>query len=118
MKRISALLVGLLMILSASFKIFNYGTADYYFSYPIPKVLSSLVPYAEIIAGSLFLIGVRKEVYRKFGLVVLFPLMIGAMASHICFGWLGLFGGTHEPYYFILPSIFILILAIWSSKKR
>ena len=52
-----------------------------------------------------------------YGGLIAIPLLIGAVGSHIAFGWFNLFEGASEPFHFTLPSFIILCLAIYISYK-
>lgn len=105
------------MMLSASFKLFHYGPSVHFYVYPLPDLMLNSIGYFELFAGILYLIGAKKEVFRIYGGIVLIPLLIGAVGSHIAFGWFNLFGGESEPFHFTLPSFIILCLAIWISYE-
>jgi uncharacterized membrane protein YkgB len=75
------------------------------------------VGYIEVLAGILYLIGAKKMPFRVYGGIVLIPLLIGAVSSHIAFGWFNLWNGISEPFYFTIPSFTILCFAIWISYE-
>lgn len=116
-KTIGCYLMFLLMMLSASFKIFHYGPSVHFYVYPLPDIMLSSIGYIEFIGGILYLIGARKKNFRVYGGLIIIPLLIGAVGSHIAFGWFNLFGGISEPFHFTLPSFIILCLAIWVSYE-
>jgi hypothetical protein len=70
-----------------------------------------------LIGGVLFLVGVKKIIFRVYGGIVLIPTLIGAVASHAAFGWFNFMNGISEPYHFTLPSFIILCLVIWVSYE-
>ncbi|WP_196886447.1 hypothetical protein [Aureivirga sp. CE67] len=106
-----------LMLLSAFFKIFRFGPAETFYAYPLPELMLTIIPYIEIIGGILFFLGAKKNKYRAFGGIVLIPLLFGAVASHIGFGWLHLFNGVNEDKILALPSFLTLCLVVWISYK-
>ncbi len=116
-KTVGCYLLFVLMLLSASFKLFHYGPSVHFYVYPLPDLMLNVVPYLELLGGILFLIGTRKISFRIYGGLVLIPLLIGAVSSHIAFGWLNLLDGKSEPAYFTVPSFIILCLTIWVSYK-
>ena len=117
LKSIGCYLMFLLMMLSASFKLFHYGPSVHFYVYPLPSLMLNSVPYAEIFGGVLYLIGAKKMVFRVYGGMVLIPLLIGAVGSHVAFGWLNVWNGISEPFHFTIPSFVILCLAIWISYQ-
>lgn len=116
-KKTGCYLLFLLMMLSASFKLFHYGPSVHFYVYPLPDLMLNAVPYFELLGGILFLIGAKKIDYRVYGGLVLIPLLIGAVGSHIAFGWFNLFDGESEPFHFTIPSFVILCLSIWVSYE-
>ncbi len=116
-KQIGCYAMFILMILSASFKILRYGPSVHFYVYPLPDIMLNSVGYIELICGILYLIGVKKVSFRVYGGIIVIPLLIGAVGSHIAFGWFNLFDGISEPFHFTLPSFIILCLAIWISHK-
>ena len=105
------------MMLSASFKLFHYGPSVHFYVYPLPDLMLNSIGYLELLSGILYLIGAKKIVFRLYGGLLLIPLLIGAVGSHIAFGWFNLFDGISEPFHFTLPSFIILCLAIWISYE-
>ena len=105
------------MMLSASFKLFHYGPSVHFYAYPLPDLFLKSVPYIELLGGILFLIGAKKNIYRVYGGIVLIPTLVGAVASHVVFGWFNFMDGVSEPFHFIIPSFVILCLTIWISYK-
>ncbi|WP_298513453.1 hypothetical protein [uncultured Kordia sp.] len=105
----------LIMMLSASFKLFYYGPSVHFYVYPLPEVFLKSVPYIELLGGILYLIGTKKMIFRVYGGLVIIPTLIGAVASHIAFGWFNFMDGISEPFYFTLPSFTFLCVAIWVS---
>ncbi len=116
-KKIGCYLMFLLMALSASFKILHYGPSVHFYVYPLPDIMLNSIGYIEFFGGILYLIGARKKAFRFYGGLIIIPLLIGAVGSHIAFGWFNLFGGISEPFHFTLPSFIILCLAIWVSYE-
>lgn len=116
-KKIGCYILFLLMMLSASFKIFHYGPSVHFYVYPLPDFMLNSIGYLELFGGFLYFVGAKKIVFRIYGGLFLIPLLIGAVLSHISFGWFNLFGGISEPFHFTLPSFIILCLAIWISYK-
>ena len=110
-------LMFLLMMLSASFKLFRYGPSVHFYVYPLPDLMLNSIGYFELLGGILYLIGAQKKAFRIYGGLLLIPLLIGAVGSHIAFGWFNLFDGISEPFHFTLPSFLILCLAIWVSYE-
>lgn len=115
-KTIGCYALFLLMMLSASFKLFYYGPSVHFYVYPLPEAFLKSVPYVELLGGILFLIGAKKIIYRAYGGLVLIPTLVGAVAAHVVFGWFTLFGGVSEPFHFTLPSFIILCITIWVSS--
>ncbi len=107
----------LLMILSASFKILHYGPSVHFYIYPLPDLMLNSIGYIELICGILYLIAVKRGAFRVYGGLLVIPLLIGAVGSHIAFGWFNFMDGISEPFHFTLPSFIILCLAIWISYK-
>ena len=116
-KTIGCYLMFLLMTLSAAFKIFHFGPSVHFYVYPLQEAFLTAVPYIELIGGILYLIGAKKPIYRVYGGIVTIPVLIGAMASHIAFGWFNLWGGITESPFLILPSSIIFCLAVWVSYE-
>ena len=116
-KKIGSYALFLLMMLSASFKLFHYGPSVHFYVYPLPDLFLKSVPYIELIAGILYLIGAKKISFRVYGGLVLIPTLIGAVASHVAFGWLNVWDGISEPFHFTLPSFIILCLSLWVSSQ-
>ena len=116
-KKIGCYILFLLMMLSASFKLFHYGPSVHFYVYPLPEVFLNSVPYIELVGGILFLIGAKKIIYRVYGGMVLIPTLVGAVASHVAFGWFNFMGGVSEPIHFTIPSFVILCLTIWVSYE-
>ena len=110
-------LMFLLMMLSASFKLLHYGPSVHFYVYPLPDFMLNSIGYIELLSGILYLIGAKKIVFRIYGGLVAIPLLIGAVGSHIAFGWFNLFDGISEPFHFTIPSFVILCLAIWISYE-
>ena len=115
LKKIGCYFVFLLMMLSASFKLFHYGPSVHFYVYPLPDFMLNSVGYLELLSGILYLIATQKPAFKVYGGLVLIPLLIGAVASHIAFGWFNLFDGISEPFHFTLPSFIILCLVLWIS---
>jgi len=113
LKSIACYAVFLLMMLSASFKLFYFGPSVHFYVYPLPNLLLKAVPYLELLGGILFLIGAKNTSFRVYGSFILIPLLFGAVCSHIAFGWFNLWDGVSEPYYFTIPSVSILSLVTW-----
>lgn len=116
-KRIGCYLMFLLMMLSASFKIFHYGPSVHFYVYPLTDLMLTSISYFELLGGVLYLRGAKKMSFRVYGGLLLIPLLSGAVASHIAFGWLNIMNGISEPFYFTLPSFIILCLSIWISYE-
>jgi len=112
-KGIACILVFLLMVLSASFKLFHFGPSIHFYRYPLPDFLMYSVPYIELLGGILFLIGSKNIKFRNYGGIVLLPLLFGALCSHVFFGWFQFFNGVSEPLYLTIPSFSILLLVSW-----
>ncbi len=105
------------MLLSAFFKIFRFGPAETFYAYPLPEIMLTGIPYIEIIGGVLLFIGAKKIIFRAIGGIVLIPLLVGAIFSHIVFGWLHLFNGINENKILVLPSFLTLCIVLWISYK-
>jgi len=116
-KTIGCYIMFALMMLSASFKILHYGPSVHFYVYPLPDFMLNSIGYIELIAGILYLIGAKKPSFRVYAGLVAIPLLIGAVGSHIAFGWLNFMNGISEPFHFTLPSFVILCIALWVSCK-
>tara|TARA_B110000971_G_scaffold45002_1_gene44805 strand:- start:370 stop:660 length:291 start_codon:yes stop_codon:yes gene_type:complete len=75
------------------------------------------IGYIELLCGILYFVGAKNKSFRVYGGLIAIPLLIGAVGSHIAFGWFNLFEGASEPFYFTLPSFIILCLSIYISYK-
>ena len=106
-----------LMCLSAAFKLFRFGPSHVFWAYPLPNALLVAVPWLELLGGAMMFVGARKVTFRAYGGLVLIPILLGAVGSHIVFGWLKLFGGTSEPFSFSLASIIIAAITIWVAYR-
>ena len=107
-----------LMLLSASFKFFQYGPSPVFYAYPMPRVMHGVVPWFELSAGILYFIALFKDKFKLYAGILAIPMMVGANVAHVVFGVFGLFGGHTEPLHYGLAAFTILLMSITVSRDE